>query len=103
MCYLGTVPDDTRQQILEVLRDAAPCAVSCQDLWKRKFSNVHAHIESLRFEGHGITQTRVGQEQLWGWRLDHDAWAGGDPPQVAGDPVIEQFITKGNQEALALD
>lgn len=71
-------PADQRQRLYEVLRDAAPVAVRVVELWGRhKLQNVHAHAESLRFEGHGISMVQIGGDKAWAMRLDHDAWKSG--------------------------
>jgi hypothetical protein len=84
-------PNDTRQRLYEVLRDAMPVAVKVTDLWgKHKILNAHAHAESLRFEGHAITMVQVGEAKTWAMRLDHDAWAG----------TLDELITETEEPAL---
>lgn len=61
-----------------MLAAAMPEPVSVKEMWLSGLTNVHAHIESLRMEGHFITQVKVlskgphGDE--FGWKLDYDAW-----------------------------
>lgn len=76
---------DHRQRVYELLRDASPVVVTTTEMWRAGLTNVHAHINSLIFEGHHIEQAQVerGVRKVWGWRLVHDAWAG----QQHGLPV----------------
>jgi hypothetical protein len=87
VCYLARVPaDDHRQKVYEALRDAGPEGMTAQALWGCRVSNLHAHIESLRFEGHVITQKQING--LWGWSLDHDAWSGKKVSGAAAEAIL---------------
>jgi hypothetical protein len=90
-----------RDQVYELLRAAGARGVTLYEFQDHELPCPGSHIESLRFEGHGIEslsgKTAEGRF-LRRWYLVKDAWSGGEVEPVWPDRFAEELPGGGTTE-----